>query len=502
MAALSSHYPGVVVLWDQIESRRQRLQSAMRNYGATCYCPNELREDRVGIPSGSLAFIAIGTNSSDQTTVLAAMHLLKKHSTKVIGYGDGINTWPVVTRCRLLTAGARLLLDSATPDFLNAVGSVIAQFVKAKAEQCTEQHRLRGLMQGLGIMAESSATLAMFGQVLRLSSLSDIPVLITGETGTGKELVARAIHRLDPKRSKGPFVPVNCAAIVSGLAESEFFGHQRGAFTGAEKNRKGLMQSAEGGVLFLDEVAELSLGLQAKLLRVLQENRIRTVGEEKEIAVNFRMLAATNRNVAVMVEEETFRRDLYYRLNVLSVVIPPLHQRSEDVGTLIRHFVEKHGARSGVCPVSLSPAYVEALTHHRMPGNVRQLENIVVKSLAYKEDNRPLDLPDLPPEVLEELSTDVLARDENSAYKTADLGDDQTKGRELGIESQSRTLDGVEKESFSQIMAHYEKLLLSRALSVTNGNQSRAAQLLRLSTRTMYNKLRRHRLLHIQSTDL
>jgi len=494
---------GAIVLWDPVERRRQRVQSAIRECGAACYCLT----DSVGsgglqtLPSG-LAFIAIGTNPSEQTTALAAIQLLKKRATKVIGYEDGIHTWPISIRCRSLAAGARLLFDSARPDFLDAVGSLLRQFIKAKVERCAEQHRLRSVMQGLGIIAESSIMFKMFDQVLQLGSLSDIPVLITGETGTGKELIARAIHRLDPKRSKGPFIPVNCATIAFSLAESEFFGHRRGAFTGAERDHKGLIQFAEGGMLFLDEVAELSLGLQAKLLRVLQEKRVRTVGDEKEVAVNLRILAATNRNLPVMVQEGTFRSDLYHRLSVLSVSIPPLHQRAEDVGALIRHFIKKYGTRSGTGLTSISAAFVEALTQHRLPGNVRQLENIVVKALANKEDDASLDLPNLPPEILEDLSADVMGSDGESACEKLDPGDDRVKGRELEQEFLSKHFQGMEKESFSQTMTHYERIVLWRALSVTKGNQTQAARLLHLSSRTMYNKLRKHRLLNIRSVDL
>jgi transcriptional regulator with PAS, ATPase and Fis domain len=347
-------------------------------------------------------------------------------------------------------------------------------------------------MQGFGIIAESCIMFEMFERVLRLSVLSDIPVLITGETGTGKELVARAIHQLDPKRSKGPFIPLNCAAITPDLADSELFGHRRGAFTGAEKDRKGLIQFAERGILFLDEVGELSLSLQVKLLRVLQEGRVRTVGDEKEATVNLRILAATNRDLPGMVKEGTFRSDLFHRLNVLSVAIPPLHQRIEDVVALVHHFFEKHGVQRRGCSVCLQPPFVEALKRHKLPGNVRQLENIVVKAIANKEDDTPFDLPDLPSDVLEELSGDVMRIEADSATVGS-----RVKAQELKLECDSNNLHDIEKQSLSHAMAQYERLLLWRALKVTNGNQSQAAQLLHVSSRTMYNKLRKYHFLRM-----
>ena len=171
----------------------------------------------------------------------------------------------------------------------------------------------------------------VFRSIIRFSTLSDLPVLIVGETGTGKEGLARALHRLDPKRKEGPFVAVNCGAIAAPLAESEFFGHRRGAFTGADRDRKGLVRSAEGGVLFLDEIGELEAALQAKLLRVLQESRVLGVGEDRDIQVNVRVVAATNRDLDQMGQQSRFRADLFHRLNVLSIRVPPLSERADDL---------------------------------------------------------------------------------------------------------------------------------------------------------------------------
>ena len=181
-----------------------------------------------------------------------------------------------------------------------------------------EAQQIMSVMRDMGMVGRSTAMMHVFRSVIRFSALSDLPVLIAGETGTGKEGLAHALHRLDPKRKTGPFVAVNCGAIATSLAESELFGHRRGAFTGADRERKGLIRSAEGGVLFLDEIGELDVSLQAKLLRVLQENRVLGVGEDRDIAVNIRVVAATNRNLSQMGQQSRFRADcfiasMYYR---------------------------------------------------------------------------------------------------------------------------------------------------------------------------------------------
>ena len=259
-------------------------------------------------------------------------------------------------------------------------------------------------MKKLGSVGQSQAIMAVFQTVLRVSTLSDVPVLITGETGTGKELLARAIHQLDLKRCHGPFIALNCSASSPGLAESELFGHRRGAFTGADRARKGLIRSAEGGLLFLDEIGELDDALQAKLLRVLQENRVLGVGEDREIDVSVRLIAATNRDLEAMAQQRRFRADLFHRLNVLAIRIPPLRERPADLKLLIEHFMEKHQLLRPGCSLAVSPECTDALAQLRWPGNARQLENMVRWVLVNKEDDAPLNLRELPFDVWQQLS--------------------------------------------------------------------------------------------------
>ncbi len=227
-----------------------------------------------------------------------------------------------------------------------------------------------------------SAAIQHVRELMRVAARTEAHVLVEGETGTGKEVVARAIHTLG-RRAGGPFVPVNCAAVPEALAESEFFGHTRGAFTGALHDRPGLLQLADHGTLFLDEVEDLSPALQAKLLRVVQDREVRPVGGSTFRRVDVRLVAACNRDLARMVEEGTFRRDLYYRLRVLAIHLPPLRQRREDLPLLIEHFIARFNRAQGTALVSPPLAALRPLLEHAWPGNVRELENALEALLIH-----------------------------------------------------------------------------------------------------------------------
>ena len=229
------------------------------------------------------------------------------------------------------------------------------------------------------MVGRSSAFRELLDRVLRVAP-TDATVLVTGESGTGKELVARALHA-NSRRANKPFVPVNCAAITETLLESELFGHARGAFTGATRARRGLFEEASGGTLFVDEIGEMAPGSQAKLLRAIQEGEIRRVGESVAVHVNVRVIAASNRNLKEAVAEKRFREDLFYRLNVVPLRIPPLRERREDIPLLAHHFLEAYAARSGERK-TLSPAALQKLVDYPWPGNVRELENMIEQTAA------------------------------------------------------------------------------------------------------------------------
>ncbi len=287
--------------------------------------------------------------------------------------------------------------------------------------------------------------------VQRVAS-KDVTVLITGESGTGKERLAEALVR-GSARSARPFVRFNCAAITPDLAEAELFGHSKGAFTGAVRQRSGLFREAHTGTLFLDEVAELDLRTQAKLLRVLQEGEVRPVGEDQPFPVDVRILAATHRNLEQCVREGTFREDLFYRLKVVQLNLPPLRDRKEDLDVLANHFLAEFAARFGSGPFTLTPELRARLHNHRWPGNVRELGNAIESLVALSPPDR-LD-PDLLP------------------------GD-----RPDGTSSQRATLE--------HRLAAYERGLLVEAIEAADGNRSEAAKLLGIGRATLYEKLKKH----------
>ena len=241
-----------------------------------------------------------------------------------------------------------------------------------------------GLDESLTIhheMVGRSRAIQELVQFIARTARANSTVLVEGESGTGKELVARALHRNSPRRG-GPFVAVNCAALSEGLLESELFGHERGAFTGADRQKQGKFETASGGTLFLDEVAELGPGIQAKLLRALQEREIDRIGGRAPVPVDIRLVAATNRDLEVAVAAGEFREDLYYRLNVLFVKTPPLRKRTEDIPQLASHFVEKYAREGGVRPRPISPEAAALLEAYDWPGNVRQLGNAIEQAMV------------------------------------------------------------------------------------------------------------------------
>jgi len=299
----------------------------------------------------------------------------------------------------------------------------------------------------------ASSSMAQVREVIARVADADSPVLIEGESGTGKELVAAAIHR-QSGRGKGPFVPVNCSAIPADLMESEFFGHVRGAFSGAVADALGLFRSAHGGTLFLDEVAELPPALQAKLLRVLQEKEIRPVGSTKTHAVNARVIAATNKNLEAAVSNGSFRQDLYYRLNVVHIVVPPLRERRADIPALIAYFLRRFNERFRREVKGISPDAMAALTSYDFPGNVRELENVLERAFALgvRDEIKRANLPEL-----------TVRAEQPAAASSEPLP----------------TLDQAERD------------LIGRALDRFRNDKEQAARALGLTVRTLYRRIKK-----------
>jgi transcriptional regulator with GAF, ATPase, and Fis domain len=442
----------------------------------------------------STVVIALGTCPLPGDHGLEVIRNLKQKGFTVISCEDGALSWPIGARCRALLAGASWILDSAKAEFAAELRNILERSARAEAVRLTEEEGIKQTMRKLGMVGDSQVMMSVFRQMFAISALSDLPTLITGETGTGKELLARALHHLDRKRCNGPFVAVNCGAISAGLAESELFGHRRGAFTGAERERKGLIRAADGGVLFLDEIGELDDALQVKLLRVLQERQVLSVGEDTEVAVSVRIIAATNRDLAAMVRQKQFRADLFHRLHVLSIHLPPLRERPTDLQPLVEYLVQKNQSLKPSNSLTVSPAFVEALMQIELPGNVRQLENLIQSVLVNKEDDAPLDLQHLPPEIWRQLVEQSERLGESSEQSS-----DQKSGLQPSVEPPLHTLSAhlvklltANRWKLVEALRYCERILLEGALRLNHGNQSHTAQLLGITPRSVYSMIRRH----------
>ena len=315
--------------------------------------------------------------------------------------------------------------------------------------------------EGQELIGKSRPMCAVIDMIKRIAPMRTT-VLITGESGTGKECVARAIHRHSDRRDK-PCLVVNCGALPEALMESELFGHERGAFTGATGRHAGIFREADGGTVMLDEVGELSLPLQVKLLRVLQEKKVKPVGSSQEVPVDVRVLAATNRDVEAEVAEGRFRQDLYYRLNVIRVELPPLRERAEDISVLTERFVRRFAREMSKDVRGLTPDALRALERYSFPGNVRELENVIERAVALA-GSRAIGLGDMPREV-----------SGLSASKGPDL---------VTLPEEGCNLD--------EVIDELERRLMLEALERTGGVRKAAAALLGISFRSLRYRLQKH----------
>ncbi len=297
--------------------------------------------------------------------------------------------------------------------------------------------------------------------ISRKVATTDSTVLIMGESGTGKELIARYVHAMS-RRSANPFIAVNCGAIPPDLLESEMFGHERGAFTGAVGSRMGMFQLANGGTIFLDEIGEMSQALQVKLLRVLQEREIRPVGADRSVRVDVRVIAATNKELASEVEKGRFREDLFYRLQVIPITIPPLRERRSDIPVIVGYFLDKHNQKQPTAPTRIADDAMVYLWEYDWPGNVRELENLVERLVILSEDGK-ITVENLPPNIRAFISDKKIPRPH-------------------------LTEEGID---LNQAVEEFEYRLIDEALRRTKGNKQAAARLLGLKRTTLVAKLRR-----------
>jgi two-component system, NtrC family, response regulator AtoC len=337
---------------------------------------------------------------------------------------------------------------------------LLLQRMAEKVQLVTENEFLRERVNTEETLDGIVGASANIQDVLRMiSRLKDTrtPVLIAGESGTGKELVARAIHFRGPL-AKAPFVAVDCGSLVPTLMESELFGYEKGAFTGATRSKGGLFQSANGGTIFLDEIGELPLEMQAKLLRVLQEKEVRPVGSNERVAVDVRVIAATNRDLEAAYRSGTFRKDLYFRLNVVTVHLPALRERRSDIPMLVHHFLDRYAPGTSL---QVTPAAMKSLLNYDWPGNVRELENCIARAITLG-DRKLIDVQDLPPTIRTESSgTGVPATQDAASLSTTAL-------------------------------AEMERMTILRVFEQANGDKALAGKMLGISRATLYRKLKRY----------
>ena len=344
-------------------------------------------------------------------------------------------------------------------ELLHALNAALEQR-RLKSENAYLRAQLDERYRFEGLIGKSPAMKRLF-QLLETVAATNSTILITGDTGTGKEVVARAIHHNSPRKTHR-FVALNCSAIPETLLEAEIFGHVRGAFTGAIGNREGRLEQAHKGTLFLDEVGTMSAALQMKMLRVLQEREFERVGDSKTIKVDVRVIAATNSDLTKMVGDGQFREDLYYRLNVIPVHIPPLRERRDDIPLLVQHFLEKFRS-GGAAAMTVSQEAMRQLMSYAWPGNVRQLENATERAVAFGGSRGQIEAADLPPE--------VAGAEPHSVNASLALPE-----------------DGVDLDAF---VANIERELIQRSLERTGGNKGQAAKLLNLKRTTLVEKLKR-----------
>ena len=350
--------------------------------------------------------------------------------------------------------------EELSPDVLDVTVAKALEQHRLKMENARLRTEMADKYSFENVVGKSAVMREVFQKVTRIAPFNST-VLITGESGTGKEIIARLIH-LNSRVRNGPFVTINCAAIPETLLESELFGYVKGAFSGAARTKRGLFEEADGGTILLDEIGELPLALQVKLLRVLQEGKLRRLGDTGEITVDVRVIAATSRTLSEEVQAGRFREDMFYRLNIIPVVMPPLRERSEDIPLLV-HFFLKKLCRNGE-PADVSSEAMQVLMNYSWPGNVRELQNIVERAFVLS-DSTAIALESLPTEL----------RQSNEFFRV------HIPEEQLSI-----------KRTLSELVPRVEQELIHRALKKTNNNRTRAARLLEISHRSLLYKLKEY----------
>lgn len=387
-------------------------------------------------------------------------------------------------------------------DFL--VKPVEPEHLRNLVEQAVPEARQPKAMDDFvfkGVYSRSPLMQSVY-RILRRVGPTDLSVLIEGESGTGKELTAQAIHD-NSRRRDGPFCPINCAGLAETLLESELFGHVKGAFTGATSDRKGLFHLADGGTLFLDEIGDMPLPMQAKLLRVLEDGIVRPVGASHSIVVDVRLISATNRNLAVLVEEKKFRQDLYFRIKEAAVTLPPLRKRPEDIPELFGYFLKEACEKTGRDIHLITEPAMRALMSYSWPGNIRQLRN-VVRTMMVMCEKDILDLRDLPPEIscLKQLGAPEQGGQSTILPSTSAEGGplemETTAGKPIDLNAFTRQTAEADRSFLDEMagksLEEVEREHIRRTLEMTGHNRAEAARILKIGERTLYRKIKEYSL--------
>jgi len=460
------------------EPGNERLKDIFSRHGCEPFLATDLPEVLRTLKSQDIDVVVLGYSGDDTTESVRAVQSIKDcaPATEVVLYHPSGVSISLADYCELIIAGGRSFVNEETCGSATELARTVRDCatIKRRNKQREIELDAHDIPGRFGIVGNSAAMRRVFNHVQKAAVLSDAPVLITGESGTGKQLLAQAIHDLDEKRCDHPFVVVNCSAITPTLAESELFGHKRGAFTGSVDDRLGYFRAANKGTIFLDEIGEMNISLQPKLLRVLQESRVMPVGGDTEEEIDVRVIAASNRDLSECIADGQFRLDLFQRLNVIPITVPSLRTRKDDILPLVRHFVTKHSGHYRGSIDAIDPRVVDAIAALDSEGNVRQLENLVRHVLLTKEAGNRLELSDLPRSVIRKL------------LDNPDLGQEDNIADHL---LSKVTRDGL---SLQEVLDYCERMVLEKVLAQTGHNQTKTAQTLKTTARTIFNKIKKH----------
>ena len=449
---MKAQSPNTILIVDDERSITGALAAILRKASYEVFTTNSFAEAKSVLSSRSFNLVITDLRLRDGTGIDLITHVKKQTpDTEVIlmtAFGSIDITIEAIKR------GAYYYLEKPhPPDQLLALVERALQFAALRIENKTLKRSLAGEGELFGLVGRDPR-IRTIHETIRTAAPSDASVLIEGESGTGKELIATAIHTAS-HRVSGPFVSINCAAIPHQLIESELFGYKKGAFTGAQRDKRGLIEVAEGGTLLLDEVAEMPAHLQTKLLRVLQERRLRRLGDEQEIEVNFRLVSATNRDTALLLKEGLLRKDLYFRISTIKIKVPPLRERRDDIILLAKRLLQRYNEQYDKNIRNISQDTVVRLSHYEWPGNVRELESVIERAVLFCQGDE-LTTADLPDELQESPVTT------NRVFVP-----------------QSLSLEEIERD------------VIVQTLERTSGNVKKSAEILRVHRPTFYRKLKK-----------